>query len=78
MAPAVALLAFISIYPFFWMIYMGLHDVEIGSVVWNNFANFIKLPSDSRYIGGWVLLFQYSAMCLALQIGIGEKTDQVG
>ncbi len=43
MAPAVALLAFISIYPFFWMIYMGLHDVEIGSVVWNDFANFTRL-----------------------------------
>jgi multiple sugar transport system permease protein len=71
MAPAVALLAFISIYPFFWMIYMGLHDVEIGSVVWNDFANFTRLPSDSRYVRGWVLLFQYSAMCLALQIGIG-------
>ena len=30
--------------------------------------NFTRLLSDSRYIGGWLLLFQYSAMCLALQI----------
>ena len=30
MAPAIVLLAFISIYPFIWMIYMSLHDVEIG------------------------------------------------
>ena len=28
-------------------------------------------PTDSRYLNGWVLLFQYSAMCLVLQIGIG-------
>lgn len=71
MAPAITLLAFISIYPFFWMIYMSLHDVEIGSVVWNNFGNFIKLAGDSRFLRGWSLLFQYSALCLALQIGIG-------
>jgi multiple sugar transport system permease protein len=71
MAPAIALLAFISIYPFFWMIYMSLHDVEIGSVVWNNFANFTKLVSDARFLNGWVLLFQYSVMCLTLQIVIG-------
>jgi multiple sugar transport system permease protein len=71
MAPAIALLAFISIYPFFWMIYMSLHDVEIGSVVWNNFANFTKLVTDTRFLNGWALLFQYSIMCLALQIVIG-------
>jgi multiple sugar transport system permease protein len=71
MAPAITLLAFISIYPFFWMIYMSLHDVEIGSVVWNNFGNFIKLAGDSRFLKGWSLLFQYSALCLVLQIGIG-------
>ncbi len=71
MAPAIALLAFISIYPFFWMIYMSLHDVEIGSVVWNDFGNFIKLAGDARFLNGWLLLFQYSAMCLTLQIVIG-------
>lgn len=71
MAPAILVLAFISIYPFFWMIYMSLHDVDIGHVEWNNFANFIKLPSDTRFLMGWVLLAQYSAMCLTLQIVIG-------
>ncbi|MDQ7251084.1 carbohydrate ABC transporter permease [Dongia sedimenti] len=71
MAPAIALLACISLYPFCWLIYMSLHDVEIGSAVWNNFENFTKLASDSRYLNGWWLLIQYSVMCLALQIGIG-------
>lgn len=71
MAPAIALLAFISLYPFFWMIYMSLHDVEINKTVWNNFANFRNLFTDTRYLNGWLLLFQYSFMCLVLQIGIG-------
>lgn len=71
MAPAILVLAFISIYPFFWMIYMSLHDVDIGSVKWNNFANFLKLPGDTRFVMGWVLLAQYSAMCLFLEIVIG-------
>ena len=71
MAPAILVLAFISIYPFFWMIYMSLHDVDIGNVQWNDFANFIKLPGDSRFMMGWWLLIQYSVMCLFLQIVIG-------
>jgi multiple sugar transport system permease protein len=71
MAPAILVLAFISIYPFFWMIYMSLHDVDIGRAEWNNFANFTRLASDSRFLMGWWLLIQYSAMCLALQILIG-------
>ena len=71
MAPAIALLAFISLYPFFWMIYMSLHDVEMNSTTWNNFANFTNLISDARYLNGWLLLFKYSLICLVLQIGIG-------
>lgn len=71
MAPAILVLAFISIYPFFWMIYMSLHDVDIGKVEWNNFENFTKLVSDSRFLLGWWLLIQYSLLCLALQIAIG-------
>ncbi len=71
MAPAILVLAFISIFPFFWMIYMSLHDVDIGKVEWNNFANYLRLLNDGRFLMGWVLLIQYSAMCLFLQIGIG-------
>ena len=71
MAPAILVLAFISIYPFFWMIYMSLHDVDIGKVEWNNFENFTKLASDSRFLSGWWLLIKYSLMCLALEIIIG-------
>ena len=71
MMPAIIVLAFISIYPFFWMIYMSLHDVDIGKVEWNNFENFTKLASDTRFLSGWWLLIQYSVMCLTLQLLIG-------
>jgi multiple sugar transport system permease protein len=71
MLPALLLLAFISLYPFFWLIFMSLHEVDIGSQVWNNFDNFIRLPSDTRYTSGWLLLFQYSLMCMVLEIVIG-------
>ena len=30
MAPAIAILAFISLYPFFWLIIMSLQDVDIA------------------------------------------------
>ncbi len=72
MAPAIILLAFITIYPFFWMIFMSLHKVEIGQPnVWNNFENFTKLVTDGRFLNGWMLLFYYSALCLSIQIVIG-------
>lgn len=71
MAPAIILLAFISLYPFFWMIYMSLHDVEMSSTKWNNFKNFTDLFGDTRYLNGWWLLLKYSLFCLVLQISIG-------
>jgi multiple sugar transport system permease protein len=71
MAPALVILAFISLYPFFWLIVMSLQDADIGSSSWNGFANYTRLLTDSRYLDGWVLLLKYSAMCLSLQLGIG-------
>jgi multiple sugar transport system permease protein len=71
MAPAIAVLAFISIYPFFWMIYMSLHDVEVGSISWNDFANFVKLTGDGKFINGWLRLLEYSVLCLIFQIVVG-------
>jgi multiple sugar transport system permease protein len=71
MAPAVILLAAISLYPFFWMIYMSLHNVDIGLIEWNNFQNYTKLITDGRFLSGWKLLIWYSFLCLTLQITIG-------
>jgi multiple sugar transport system permease protein len=71
MAPAIIILAFISLYPFFWLIIMSLQDADIGASEWNDFANYTRLFTDSRSLDGWVLLMKYSAMCLSLQLGIG-------
>ncbi len=71
MAPAIALLAFISLYPFFWLIVMAFQKGDMGAVEWVGFKNFTDLASDGRFLSGWVLLFKYSAMCLFLQVGIG-------
>ncbi len=71
MAPAIALLAFISLYPFFWLIVMSLQKGDMGAVEWVGFKNFTDLFSDDRFLSGWVLLFKYSAMCLFLQVFIG-------
>lgn len=71
MAPAIAILAFISLYPFFWLIVMSLQDVDIGGGDWVGFKNYTRLLSDGRFIGGWWLLLQYSVMCLAFQVGMG-------
>ncbi len=39
MLPAIIVLACITIYPFFWLIWMSLHDVDVGAASdkWNDF-----------------------------------------
>lgn len=71
MAPAILLLAFISLYPFFWLVVMSLMDVDIASQSWNNFDNYKRLFTDRRYLNGWALLAQYSVLCLFFQLTIG-------
>jgi len=71
MAPAIVILAFISLYPFFWLIVMSFQKGGSGPTEWVGFSNYIRLGSDERFLSGWVLLLQYSAMCLTLQLGIG-------
>jgi multiple sugar transport system permease protein len=71
MAPAIAILAFISLYPFFWLIILSLQDVDISGGEWVGFKNYARLFKDTSFLNGWVLLLQYSAMCLGLQLSIG-------
>ncbi len=73
MLPAIILLAAISIYPFFWLIYMSLHTLGEANQpdVWNDFRNLTRLPGDSKYLNGWWLLFKYSALCMLLEVGLG-------
>jgi multiple sugar transport system permease protein len=66
-------LACITIYPFFWLVWMSLHDVDVGAAAdkWNDFKNWTRLARDSKFQNGWVLLLKYSAMCMALEVGLG-------
>jgi multiple sugar transport system permease protein len=72
-APAISLLAAISIYPFLWLIYMSLHKVGFGAApdIYVGFKSFTRLFSDARYIEGWGLLLKYSAACLSIQVLLG-------
>ena len=73
MLPAIVVLACITIYPFFWLIWMSLHDVDVGAAAdkWNSFRNWTRLPGDSKFINGWVLLIKYSVMCMLLEVSLG-------
>lgn len=71
MAPAIAILAFISLYPFFWLIVLSLQSGEMARAEWVGLQNYVDLATDGRFLQGWGLLLQYSAMCLFLQLSIG-------
>jgi multiple sugar transport system permease protein len=74
MLPAILVLASISLYPFFWLIYMSLHEVQLAPNrpdVWVGLSNFTRLFGDRKFLNGWVLLLEYSAICLVLQVGLG-------
>ncbi|MEQ8968386.1 MAG: sugar ABC transporter permease [Azospirillaceae bacterium] len=73
MAPAIIVLACITIYPFLWLIWMSLHNVRLGPApdIFVGLDNYIRLFNDQRYIEGWILLIKYSAMCLSFEIVIG-------
>lgn len=74
MLPAIIVLAGISIYPFIWLIYMSLHEVQLApgkSDVWVGIDNFTRLFSDKKFAQGWVTLFKYSALCLTVEVGLG-------
>jgi multiple sugar transport system permease protein len=73
MAPAIVVLAAISLYPFFWLVWMSLHNVEVGgSDEWVGFANFTRLfTRDAKFANGWFLLLQYSAVCLLIEVTLG-------
>jgi multiple sugar transport system permease protein len=73
MLPAIIVLACITIYPFFWLIWMSLHDVDVGAASdkWNDFKNWTRLARDAKFTNGWYLLIKYSAMCMVAEVGLG-------
>jgi multiple sugar transport system permease protein len=73
MLPAVLVLAAISLYPFFWLVYMSLHNVELGpgGDVFVGLKNFARLGRDEKFIDGWALLLKYSALCMVSEVLLG-------
>jgi multiple sugar transport system permease protein len=73
MLPAIVVLAAISLYPFFWLVYMSLHNVELGAGedVFVGLKNFARLGRDDKFIDGWILLIKYSALCMTLEVLLG-------
>ncbi|MFK7889344.1 MAG: carbohydrate ABC transporter permease [Granulosicoccus sp.] len=73
MMPAIIVLACITLYPFFWLIFMSLHDVEMSAAgdTWNNFKNWTRLGNDRKFKQGWTLLLKYSALCMFFEIVLG-------
>jgi multiple sugar transport system permease protein len=74
MLPALILLAAISIYPFFWMIYMSLHQVQLSpgkSDIFKGVENFTRLLTDGKYLNGWWVLLRYSFYCLIVETLLG-------
>jgi multiple sugar transport system permease protein len=73
MGPAIIVLAAITIYPFFWLIWMSLHNVGAdGGDAWVGLKNFERaVVNDGKYWAGWTLLLKYSALCLFFEIIIG-------
>ena len=70
------MLAGISLYPFFWLLWMSLHDVDIGAGggrhIGSGLKNFERLfTRDAKFSNGWFLLIKYSALCLTFEVLLG-------
>jgi multiple sugar transport system permease protein len=72
--PGLLLLAAISLYPFFWLIWMSLHEVLMKPntpdkfVGFSNWLDMFRLPEYRR---GWALLAEYTAIAMFLEVGLG-------
>lgn len=73
MMPAIIVLACITLYPFFWLIFMSLHKVDMGTAgdTWNHFKNWTRLADDRKFTQGWTLLLKYSALCMLFEVVMG-------
>lgn len=72
--PAVLVLAAITLYPFFWLVYMSLHEVVLAPgrpSLFVGLENFKNIFTDPQYWHGWGLLARYTVLCMVLQVGLG-------
>ena len=74
LAPAVIILAVITLFPFFWMIYISFMKVQLAPGATDMFvgwSNWRQMFLDRSVYDGWQLLFEYVATCMVLQMALG-------
>jgi len=74
LAPAVIILAGITLFPFFWMIYMSFMKVRLAPGLGDLFVgwdNWVRMFDDPSIYQGWWLQFQYVGVSMILQMGLG-------
>jgi multiple sugar transport system permease protein len=74
LAPAFIILAAITLYPFFWVIYMSFMKIQLAPGAPNLFVggkNWVDMWLDPSVRQGWGLLAQYVGVCMVLEMGLG-------
>jgi len=72
--PAVLLLALLSLYPLFWLIYMSFNTVATAPNMPNEFVGFQNwhdMFTDPQYWKSWWVLVKYSSVCMILEVLLG-------
>jgi len=74
MVPTIIILAVITLYPFFWMVVMSLHQTPMDpdatdKFVW--FYNYARLATDEPFLNGAYLLLWWFIVCLGLEMFLG-------
>jgi len=74
MLPAIIVLAAITLYPFFWMIWLSLHETAMNPEekdIFIGLANYANLLDDEVFLNGVKLLIWYFVICRSLEMFLG-------
>ncbi len=72
--PTIAVLASLTLFPFFYLIYLSLHSWNVanpGSFKFNGINNFITLFSDARFQHAVARTFKYVSIVVTTEFGLG-------
>jgi multiple sugar transport system permease protein len=72
--PAILLLALLSLYPLFWLIYMSFNAVATAPGAPNEFVgleNWQRMITDVHYWDSWWVLVKYSSACMVIEVLLG-------
>lgn len=72
--PALALLAAISLYPFFYLLWMSLNDVSLMGglhLKWDRYKNWTDLFHDANLGRFWIVSLKYFACTVGLEMLLG-------